>query len=194
MKISSFLYAAAFLAVALVVSGSAQAAPSAETFVKKAAVANLFEIQSSQLALQKSQNKQVKNFAQMMIDDHTKAGDQLKSTLSAANIDSSTVPTTLDAKHEKIEDKLNSAPAGKFDKDYIKAQSQAHIETIVLFKSYADNGDNAALKSFALQTLPTLEKHKGEVDALMASGMSMGSSNAGMNDMGTKAGALPGTR
>ena len=48
----------------------------------------------------------------MMIDDHTKAGEQLKSTLSAANIDSSTVPTILDAKHQKIEDKLNSASAG----------------------------------------------------------------------------------
>ena len=156
MKTSSFLYAAAFLAIALLVSGSARAAPSAETFVKKAAVANLFEIQSSQLALQKSHNEQVKKFAQMMIDDHTKAGEQLKSTLSAANIDSSTVPTILDAKHEKIEDKLNSASAGKFDKDYIQAQSQAHIETIALFKSYAENGDNPAIKTFAHQTLPTL--------------------------------------
>jgi putative membrane protein len=194
MKTSSFLYAAAFLAIALLVSGSVQAAPSAETFVKKAAVANLFEIQSSQLALQKSHNEQVKKFAQMMIDDHTKAGEQLKSTLSAANIDSSTVPTTLDAKHQKIEDKLNSASAGKFDKDYIQAQSQAHIETIALFKSYAENGDNPAIKTFAQQTLPTLEQHKSEVDALMAGGTNAKSSNAGMNDMGTKEGALPGTR
>lgn len=194
MKTSSFLYTAAILAAALLVSGSAQAAPSAETFVKKATISNLFEIQSSQLALQKSQNEQVKQFAQQMIDDHTKAGDRLKSTLSTTAIDSGTVPTTLDAKHQKIEDKLNSASPEKFDKDYIKAQSKAHGEAIALFKSYADNGDNAALKTFAQQTLPTLKKHESEVDVLMARGMSTGSSNAGMNDMGTKAGAVPGTR
>ena len=55
--------------------------------MKKAAISNLFEIQSNQLALQKSQNEQVKKFAQMMVDDHTKAGEQLKSTLSTAKID-----------------------------------------------------------------------------------------------------------
>jgi putative membrane protein len=129
----------------------------------------------------------------MMMDDHTKVADQLKSTLSTANVNSSTVPTTLDAKHQKIEDKLDSALPENFDKDYIKAQSKAHVEAIALFKSYADKGDNAALKTFAQQTLPTLEKHKSEVDALMTGYTSTGSSTAGMNDMGTKADAVPGT-
>ena len=114
--------------------------------MKKAAISNLFEIQSSQLALQKSQNEQVKKFAQMMVDDHTKAGEQLKSTLSTAKIDPGTFPTTLDAKHQKIEDKLNSASPAKFDKDYIKAQFEAHIETIALFKSYAESGQPEAVR------------------------------------------------
>ena len=130
----------------------------------------------------------------MMIDDHTKVANQLKTTLSAANIDSSMVPAALDARHQKIEDKLNNASPENFDKDYIKAQAKAHVEAIALFKSYADKGDNAALKAFAQQTLPTLEKHKSEVDALMTGDTSMGSSNPGMNDMGTKPNAVPGTR
>jgi putative membrane protein len=104
------------------------------------------------------------------------------------------VPTTLDAKHQKIEDKLNSASPENFDKDYIKAQSKAHVQAIALFKNYADMGENAALRTFAQQTLPTLEKHKSEVDALMTGYTSTGSSNAGMNDMGTKADGVPGTR
>jgi putative membrane protein len=93
MKTSSFLYTAAFFATALLLTSSVQAAPLAETFVKKTTVSNLFEIQSSQLALQKSQNEQVKKFAQMMVDDHTKAGKELKSTLSTAHIDASTLST-----------------------------------------------------------------------------------------------------
>jgi putative membrane protein len=80
----------------------------------------------------------------------------------------------LDAKHQKIEDKLSSASPEAFDKDYIKAQSKAHIETIALFKNYAENGENAALKTFAQQTLPTLEKHKSEVDALMTATQARG--------------------
>jgi putative membrane protein len=52
----------------------------------------------------------------------------------------------LDAKHQKIEDKLNSASPAKFDKDYIKAQLEAHIETIALFKSYAESGQPEAVR------------------------------------------------
>jgi putative membrane protein len=166
MKMSSFFNVMAAIAAAMLVCGVAEAAPTAQAFVQQATIANMFEIQSSQLALQKGQNQAVKKFAQHMIDDHMKAGNQLKTTVSKANIGLVTVPTSLDAEHQKIEDKLSSARAGDFDKDYIQAQANAHVEAIGLFKSYAGNGDSAALKTFAQQMLPTLKEHKSEVEEL----------------------------
>src|SRR5690349_10548755 len=72
---------------------------SVDDFVTKASVANEFEIESSKLALEKSQNKKVRDFAQHMIDDHSKAGEELKSTVSDASLDTATVKETLDDKH-----------------------------------------------------------------------------------------------
>jgi len=154
----------------LAFAATAQAAPSAGDFVKKASIGNEFEIESSRLALEKSQNANVKQFAQMMIDDHSKAGDQLKATLPSSSVNAAMVPNALDAKHRKLLDKLKDAPAGKkFDKKYISEQTDAHKETVKLFRDYAKNGDDGALKGFASQTLPTLESHLQHVKQIKSS-------------------------
>src|SRR5215212_6606090 len=129
-------------------------APSAAEFVTKAASSSLFEIQSSQMALQQSQNTQVRDFAQKMIQDHTKASDQLKAAAQGQ-----TVPTTPDAEHAQMLQQLNGANGVDFDRRYVQLQLTGHQEAVALFDRYAQNGDNPQLKQFAQQTLPDLREH-----------------------------------
>jgi putative membrane protein len=141
-----------------------KASKATQTFTMAAASGNLLEVESSRIALEKSQNQDVKSFAQMMIDDHTKVGEQMKTTLQTAGL-----PPPADKlmpKHQDVVDKLKQTGANKFDGQYIAAQLKAHDEAINLFSSYAKNGDNAELKQFAQATLPSLEKHKTAVEDL----------------------------
>ncbi len=136
-----------------------------EDFVKKASIAGKFEIDSSKLALDKSNRQDVRTFAQRMIDDHTKASDELKETISTANIN--LMPATaLDSKHQKMMDKLSNADADKFDKEYIKIQEDAHKEAVKLFDKYSKKGDNEDLRSFAADTLPIMQSHLEHIKKL----------------------------
>ncbi len=137
-----------------------------EDFVKKAAMSDRFEIESSQLALEKSKNTKVKAFAQQMVDDHTKSTNDLKAALGSSEIDPGLTDTPLDAKHQKIIAMLKHENAKKFDTDYLKAQKEGHAKAVALFQTYAKKGDDASLKDFANKTLPVIEGHKKHVSML----------------------------
>jgi predicted outer membrane protein/sporulation protein YlmC with PRC-barrel domain len=141
--------------------------PAAADFVNRAAISNMFEIQSSQLAQQKAQNDRVRQFAQSMVQDHTAAGDKLKST--AQGIQGATVPTSLDQPHQQMVQTLQSASGPGFDRNYVQMQVMAHRDAVSLFDQYAQNGDNQQLKQFAQQTLPTLREHLQSVEQIQTS-------------------------
>lgn len=166
-QVTALALAASFIIAPAAYAGTAS--KSADNFVEKASVAGKFEIDSSKLALEKSKNADVREFAQQMIDDHTKASEKLKATLPAAGVDASAAKDTLDSKHQKIMNELKSASGDAFDKKYIAAQVDAHDEAVTLFKTYSNKGDDKALQGFASETLPTLEKHKEHVEQLKAS-------------------------
>ena len=139
---------------------AAQTTPSTADFVKTAAIAGIFEIESSKVAQQKSQDPKVQAFAKMMIDDHTKAGDELKA--KAQGISGVQVPTALDTENQTVLDRLKASSGDRFLKQYRQAQLKGHREAVRLFKGYATGGDNAGLKAWAKATLPTLRKHLRE--------------------------------
>ena len=141
--------------------------PAAADFVNRAAISNMFEIQSSQLAQQKAQNDRVRQFAQSMVQDHTAAGDKLKS--SAQGIQGATIPSSLDQPHQQMVQTLQSASGPGFDRDYVQMQVTAHRDAVSLFDQYAQNGDNQQLKQFAQQTLPTLREHLQSVEQIQTS-------------------------
>jgi putative membrane protein len=163
----------AAVALSVLAAGAAfaqQKAPAEATnFAKKVAAANTFEIQSSQLATSKSQVGDVKSFAQQMITDHTKAGEDFKAALQKANI--TPPPEKPDAKQQATLNKLRGAQGKAFDKGYVDAQLKAHKEAVALFRSYAKSGKTDALKQFAEQTLPTLEHHLEMVQGLSKHGV-----------------------
>jgi putative membrane protein len=138
-----------------------------QDFANKAGPAGLFEIQSSQLALKMSQSADIKGFAQKMIDDHTKAADDLK---AAAGNDGVTVPTTLDADGTTNLQKLQGAKAGDFDALYVQMQTDAHIAAVGLYAGYAQGGQAGAIKDHATKTLPALKMHYDMVLKLKTAG------------------------
>lgn len=134
-------------------------------FVTKASVANLFEIESSRLALERSTNPEVKALAQKILSDHMKAGEDLSAALTTGN-STLTPAATMDEAHQKLYDDLRDASAEDFDDKYLDIQTKAHDEAIALFKDYADGGKEGPVKAFAATTLPTLESHKDHVKSV----------------------------
>ena len=137
------------------------AVASPQQFAEKAAVSNMFEIESSKLAEQKGQQDAVKKFAQRMIADHTKAGEQMKAAAQADGI--SSMPMELDQRHQAMLEQLNAASGAEFDLLYTQMQRQAHEEAVALSRGFADSGSGTKLQAFAEATLPTLEQHYAAV-------------------------------
>jgi len=144
-----------------------KAATTQGDFVAMAVSSNMFEIESSRLALEKSQNADVKRFAQQMIDDHTKAGANLEAALAAGP--KSEIPTRLDPKHERMLEELRAASGAQFNALYLQQQLAAHDEAVGLFQGYSMNGEAGPVKEFAAQTLPTLEMHRTMLGKVSAS-------------------------
>jgi len=137
-------------------------AEKAQSFVDKAVVGGMFEVESSQLALKTSKDPDVKKFADTMVSDHGKANAELEALAKEQKL---TVPTKLDKKHTEMLDSLQKAGAG-FDAPYIKAQLEGHVTTVNMFEQYAENGDNEALQTFAVKTLPTLRMHLDMIEKM----------------------------
>jgi putative membrane protein len=158
-------FRAAFILAVLIPAGAQSQAVSKPQFVQQAAVANQFEIQTSQTALERSQNAGVRAFAQQMIADHTKAGSDLQAVLSR-DPSVPVPPTALDAPHQALLTQLQATPAGDFDRTYVQLQDTAHHEAVGLFKAYVQGGEPGPVHDFAAATLPVLQMHLQHVQAL----------------------------
>jgi putative membrane protein len=132
-------------------------------FVKESALGGMTEVELGKLAAQKASSDAVKQFGQRMVDDHSKANDQLKQVAGKSNIE---IPASLDSKHQSRIDKLSKLSGPAFDKAYVKDQVKDHKHDVDEFKSEAQNGSDPNVKQFAMQTLPTLEAHLNAVKDL----------------------------
>jgi putative membrane protein len=155
MKKRSTLAAGCGLFASLVFVGAAQA-QSAQ--MNKVAISDMFEIQSSQLALSKQPDNDTKPFAQRMVTDHQKTSKELKSLVDGGKV-KATLPSALDAEHQKMLDDLKAKNGKDFDQSYDQIQVKAHQDAVALFKAYAAGGDDPELKRWAAKTLPNLERH-----------------------------------
>jgi putative membrane protein len=151
-------------------SPSANLSDGDNSWFKTIAISNTLEINTSKLALQESQNADVKQFAQHMIDDHTAAGEKV-STLAAQK--GVTLPTQLDSMHQSLYDDLQTKSGNDFDKAYVDLQVKAHNQTIAADESEANNGLDPQVKQLATDLLDTLKMHLSMAEK-MQSGMSGG--------------------
>lgn len=132
-------------------------------FATTAANAGMTEVSASKLAQEKSGSARVKNFAAMMVSDHTKAGDELASIAKTKNI---SLPPELDADSKKVVDDLAKKSGKDFDKAYVNQMVDDHKKAVKLFEDASKNCKDAELKAFAEKTLPTLKMHLDSIKAI----------------------------
>lgn len=147
---------------------SAATTTTAQGFVTGAATSDMYEIQAATLAKEKATNAAVKHFAAKMIHEHKASSAKLMHIVADPSLNLAP-PADLDERRKGLENNLTVAAPADFDKTYIDQQVAAHQEAVTLFKGYVDNGDNAALKAFAVATLPTIESHLAMAKALQSS-------------------------
>ena len=135
---------------------STGAAGADSTFVKEAAMGGLAEVELGRLAAQKAQSPDVKQFAQRMVDDHSKANDQLKPIAQQKGIE---VPAQLTGKHKSEYDRLSKLSGAQFDRAYMQLMLQDHRKDVSDFRKESASGKDPDVKQFASQALPTLEDH-----------------------------------
>lgn len=138
----------------------------AANFVTLAATSDMFEVQSSKVALQRSSDPGVKRFAQMMIDAHTKTTAALKGLI--ADQSNLSPPTSLPADLQSKLDGLGSVSPADFDKAYLDDQVDGHQSALNVMQRYAKDGDQEPLKQFAAATAPTVQQHLDKAKALRA--------------------------
>ena len=170
MKPILFALAAAGLAAGCTQTATEEPAPTAAApamdpmsplmapgFMAAAASSDQFEIQSSQMALQMSQNPQVRQFAQTMIDHHSRTTAELTGIAQANGM--APPPPTLMPQHQAALQRIQAAGPAGFDAAYRQEQITSHQEALSLMQNYAAQGDRPPLRDFATRTTPIIQQH-----------------------------------
>jgi len=136
-----------------------------ETFLRGAAEGSMLEVKLGQVAEQRAQSEEVKKFAQRMVEDHTKALDELKAIGAREHIN---LPTNISHQHSLKYKALEKLSGAEFDKAYARDMVQDHEQDINEFKHGAATAQKPELRDFAQKTLPTLESHLQQAKEMMA--------------------------
>jgi putative membrane protein len=133
------------------------------TFLKKAASGGIAEVELGQLAVERASNPDVKQFAQRMVNDHTKANSQLRQVAAEEHI---RLLQGLSARDKAIKDALAKLSGDDFDRAYMKDMVQDHRQDVAEFERESKSTQDPAVKGFAMQTLPTLRDHLKEAQRI----------------------------
>jgi putative membrane protein len=125
-------------------------------FAMQAAMGGMMEVELGRLAASKGASDEVRQFGQRMVDDHTKANEELMQLASGKGM---TLPAAPDPKHRAEMQKFSALSGEKFDREYVKMMVKDHKKSVGEFQKEAARGTDPDLKSFASRTLPTLQDH-----------------------------------
>ncbi len=135
-------------------------------FMKTAAMGGMEEVELGKLAAQKASSADVKNFGQHMVDDHSKANDQLTQLATQKGV---TLPTAMSTMQKHDMDKLAKLSGAAFDSAYVSMMVKDHKKDIADFQKESKSGKDSDLKSWATTTLPTLQDHLKMVQGISSS-------------------------
>lgn len=135
-------------------------------FAVEAADAGLMEVELGTLAATKATSPDVKRFAQMMVEEHSKANNELKSLASQKNI---TLPTAMGNEHQRKVENLREKTGADFDKEYMDLMVRDHKEDIDEFEDQAEDGHDPEIKAWASSKVPSLRKHLEEAERIQES-------------------------
>jgi putative membrane protein len=134
---------------------TANSSPDA-SFYKAAAQGGLSEVDLATLAQERSTDPKVKDFAAMMVKDHSAANEKLEALASSKNV---SLPSSGGAAERATKTQLEALSGAAFDKSYIKSQLKAHTDTVALLKKEISTGQDAQAREFAQSILPTVQSH-----------------------------------
>lgn len=140
------------------------ASPSTADFVREAAMSDMFETRSSELAAIRG-DEPTRAFAAKMNEDHQKSSSEL-ARLVKPHIEQTPLPSVLDSNHQSMVDKLKELNGSEFTKQFRSDQVSAHQAAISLFQRYGEGGSDSAVKAFAKKMLPVLQEHLKMAEAL----------------------------
>jgi putative membrane protein len=145
------------------VAGPVLVSKSDQGFMSDAADGGMTEIKASQVAGQQATNPRVKQFAAMMVTDHSNAGDRLKALAQSKNVP---LPPDISDQHQKAVDELKQKSGADFDKAYMKMMVKDHQEVVHAFEHASGSVQDSSLKNFIVTTLPTLRMHLDSAKAI----------------------------
>ena len=134
-----------------------------KNFVEKAALGGMMEVEAGKIAVEKATNPDVKAFGQKMIDDHSKVNETLKTLAGSKNM---TLPAMMSESQQKDLNDLREKSGADFDKAYVKMMVNDHKDDVDDFQKAVDKLNDGDLKNFAINTLPTLQKHLASIQEI----------------------------
>ena len=162
-------------------AGMAAMSSQDQKFLTEAAMGGMMEVEMGRWAAQIGTSDAVKQFGRRMVEDHSRANEELKQLATAKGV---TLPTTLDEKHQREVSKLARMKGADFDKAYSKKMLSDHQKDVAAFEKQSTSGSDAEVKAFATKVLPTLQEHLTQAKALTGTdtgGMKNDNSNSNSN-------------
>lgn len=158
LRVNGLLFGIACLALGSVIA-FAQTASSGnpdQQFVDFAAQTDMLEAHFGQMALNQASGRNIKDFAQILVTDHTNDYQQLNRLSEKAGV---TVPKAIDAKGNKTIATFEKLKGTAFDSRFIREMISGHEKAIDTYKKEISNGQNSDVKAYAAQAMPALERH-----------------------------------
>jgi putative membrane protein len=137
-------------------SGAQKLNDTDKDFVKKAVSGGKMEVELGQMAKTKAKSQEVKDFGAMMVKEHGKANDELKTILNKKNMK---VPRKLEVKHTAVKTMLKPLSGENFDKQYMEHMVSDHMKDVTEFREAQQSLSDQDIKGWVEKTLPVLEKH-----------------------------------
>lgn len=134
-------------------------------FVMMAGASDLFEIESSRMAVQKAQRPEVRQYAQMLIQHHMMTTQQVTAAARAAGMNPP--PPQLMPMQQRMLDELRATSNANFDAVYLRQQVPAHEMALALHRNYAQRGDTPSLRSAANGAVPIVTQHLEQARQMM---------------------------
>ncbi len=129
----------------------------ASAYMEMAHSSDMFEIESSRMALQMSRSEAVRGFAQMMVNDHTRMMNEMMAMAGPMGMNMASMP--MMPKHMAMLERLRGSSAADFDMMYKREQMMAHEEAVMMHRTYAKSGDNPKLRTMAAKAVPMVTAH-----------------------------------
>jgi putative membrane protein len=163
---------------------SSKISMSDKRFLKNAAEGNQAEVELGKLAQEKSQDSKVKEFGQRMVTDHSKANEKLQTLASNKGVDLPKEPGLMAKAEKKRLDRLSGE---KFDKAYMDYMVKEHTNDVKEFQKESQSAKDPDVKSFASDTLPTLQSHLKEAQSIAPKEHAEANAEKGKNKTSTSA-------